>query len=195
MKKTIFYATTNTGKFEEVKRYLSEHEHSHKYLIDLKQLDKDFPEIQTMDQEAIAINKAEQAWNYIKQPVIVDDSGIYFEHYNLFPGTLSKFIFHSIGFEGILKLTEDDNRAKFLVSMVYKNSENTHAVFQGDCKGTIVRPESFECHTKQPYDAIFVPVGTNKTMGQIRKTKEEKDYASRLRALKKFLDWFKESKN
>ena len=187
MKKRIFCATTNMGKFDEIKRYANEHEP----LIEFKQFDQDLPEIQSMNQEVIAIDKAEQAWKLLKEPVLVDDAGVYFDHYNEFPGTMSKFIFHGLGFEGLLKLVEDDNRASLRLYMVYKDNEADHHIFEGVCKGKIVRPKKFQAHIGLPYDAIFVPDGSDKPMGEIRGTQEEKQYAYRLRALQKFLIWFK----
>jgi XTP/dITP diphosphohydrolase len=185
VKKIIYYATTNAGKFDEVKRYFNANEPK----IELKQLDKDFPEIQTVDQKSIAIDKATQAWNYIKQPVLVDDAAIYFDHYNKFPGTLTKFVFHGIGFEGLLKLVEIDNRATKLLYMVYKENDEEQHIFEGICKGKIIRPKIFESHPALPYDAIFVPDETDKTMYQLRGTNEEHKYAYRLLALEKFLKW------
>ena len=55
MKRTIFYATGNAGKFDEVKRYLESHEPT----IEVKQFDKDLPETQTLDQKAIALDKGQ----------------------------------------------------------------------------------------------------------------------------------------
>jgi hypothetical protein len=43
MSKRIWYATTNHGKFEEVKRYITAHEPS----ITLQQLDTELHEIQS----------------------------------------------------------------------------------------------------------------------------------------------------
>jgi len=187
MQKTIYYATTNAGKFQEVKRYLEEHEPS----IELKQLDQEIDEIQTMDQKAVALDKAEKAWSLIEEPVIVDDSAIYFDHYNNFPGTLTKFVYHGIGFEGLLKLAEDDNRATRKIFMVYKDKEKESHVFEGMTQGRIIRPKDFSSHPRLPYDAIFQPEGANKTMAFIKGTKEEAKYSYRLKALEKFLDFLK----
>jgi len=187
MKKIIYYATGNSGKFDELNRYLETHEPT----IKLNRFDKDLPEIQTLDQKAIALDKAQQAWNLLKKPVLVDDSGIYFDHYDNFPGTLTKFVYYGLGFEGLLKLTEDDNRATKRLFMVFKDCYDTQEIFEGICRGTIVRPESFEAHPKLPYDAIFKPEGADKTMALMRGTDEEKKYSYRLQALRKFLEWYK----
>lgn len=196
MKKRIFYATTNAGKFDEIKRYAKWNDSTcsrHESSIEFKQFDQDLPEIQSINQEAIAIDKAEQAWKLLKEPVLVDDAGIYFDHYNEFPGTLSKFIFRGLGFEGLLKLVEDDNRSTMRLYMIYKENEDEHHIFEGICKGKIVRPENFDSHPALPYDAIFKPDGSDKVLGQLRGTPEEKKYAHRLDALQKFLKWFKQN--
>ena len=189
VKKEIYYATGNAGKFEEVKRFIESHEPA----IKIKQFDEDLPEIQTMDQRSIAIDKAKKAWNKLQEPVLIDDSGIFFDAYNRFPGTLTKFIYHGIGYEGLLKLVEDNNRAKFLLYMIYTEKENEHHIFEGKCEGQVIRPKRFDAHPGLPYDAIFLPDGSNKTYAQLRGTDEEKKFAYRLRALQKFLDWFKQS--
>ena len=187
MKKTIYYATGNAGKFDELKRYFEEHEAT----IELKQFDKDLPEIQSDDQKAIAIDKATQAWNELRHPVLVDDSGVYFDHYNNFPGTMTKFVYYGIGLEGLLKLAETNNRATKKLYMIYKECDEKHEIFEGISTGTIVRPEKLEAHDKLPYDDIFMPDGAGKVMAKIRGTDEEKKYAYRLKALRKFLDWYK----
>lgn len=188
MKKTVFYATTNTGKFEEVKRFIDQHDPT----IELKQFDGDLPEIQTMDQEEIAIDKAKQAWKVLKKPVLVDDSGVFFSRYKNFPGTLSKFVFHGIGYDGILKLTKDDPRAEIRLCMVYKDEDDGCHVFEGVTKGTIIEPETLEVHPNFTYSPIFKLEGSDKTIEQVRGTKEEGKFAYRLKALQKFLNWYRE---
>src|SRR3978361_1942763 len=115
MKHEIYYATSNEGKFEEVKSYLSRFDAS----IDLKQFQVEIEEIQTLDQKAISIDKAHKAWMILKKQLLVDDGGIYFEGFNQFPGTLSKHVFEGIGYEGIFKLVEENHKAFFKMHMAY----------------------------------------------------------------------------
>ena len=185
--KDIWYATTNKSKFEEVKRFIKKHEPS----IQLKQLDKDIPEIQTLDQKAIALDKAKLAWEIIKEPILVDDSAMYFEPYNHFPGTMSKFVHQGIGLEGLLKLAPQGTKAYFLLHLVYIENSQEPQVFEGRCDGIIVEPHQAPFHPKLPYDAIFKPNGCDKTYAELRGTDEEHLFAYRLRAFKKFIEWFK----
>lgn len=190
--KDILYATGNTGKFAEVASFITEHEPS----IKLIQLATDIPEMQTLDLCAIAIDKAKTAWElaqekYPNTPILVDDAGIYFEKYNQFPGSLTKYIWHGLGFDGMKKIFEEGEAAKFLLYMVYITGPKTYEIFEGCCEGTLVKPTQFTANPSLPYDAIFKPHGSEKTYEQLRDTPEAKKYLYRLRALQKFLTWYK----
>ena len=86
MKKTIHYVTGNQGKFQEVNYFIQTNTKN----IELIQFDAQIPEIQTLDQKTVAMDKAIKAWEIVQKPLIVDDSAIYFKKYNKFPGTFFK---------------------------------------------------------------------------------------------------------
>jgi len=185
-KKEIFYVTSNPGKFEEVERVLAQHAPH----ILLKPFKADIPEIQSMDQHEVALDKAKKAWDLVQAPLLIDDAGVYFEKYNNFPGVLSKFVSHGLGFEGIKKLIEPGDRAYFLLYMIYVNGPNIQ-VFEGRCEGILHTPETFDAHPSLPYDAYFTPHGADKTYAHMRHELEKyHDYFYRVRALRKFLDWY-----
>jgi non-canonical purine NTP pyrophosphatase (RdgB/HAM1 family) len=186
----LYYVTGNAGKFEEVSEFIKRRA----YGIVLKQADLDLEEIQTLDQKGIAIRKAQQAWSIVKKPLLVDDAGIYFEQYHRFPGTLTKFVYEGIGWQGILKLMSDDHRATFLLYLVYCDGPDSYQVFEGTCPGKIVEPKEFIAHPGLPYDDLFVPNGTHKTYAQMRGTQELDQYAYRLLAVEKFLTWYQKIK-
>jgi non-canonical purine NTP pyrophosphatase (RdgB/HAM1 family) len=189
MKKTIGYATTNQGKFEEVDRYLKLHAPD----ITLELVALDVQEIQSIDQQEIAFDKAQKAWALVKRPLLIDDAAVYFEKYHLFPGTLSKFVSKGLGFEGIKRLIDVGDRAHFLLYLIYIEGLDSYHIFEGRCEGHLIKPERFDAHPSLPFDTYFIPDGASKTYAQLRGTKEEAMYLYRLRALKKFLDWFKSS--
>ncbi len=185
--KEILYATGNQGKFAEVAHFIADHEPS----LAIKQFDADIPEIQTTDQRAIAIDKAKRAWDLARKPLLIDDAGIYFDKYNKFPGALTKYIWQGLGFEGIKKLIEEGESAKFLLYMVYIDGPNSYEIFEGECIGTLIKPAAFNALPTLPFDAIFIPQGSTQTYAQLRDTPEAKKYLYRLRALQKFLTWYK----
>jgi len=186
MKKEIFYATSNPGKFDEVNRYLKEHAPE----IILKQYTEELFEPQTTDAKTIAIMKAKQAFEKLQKPVLVDDAGIYLKCFNNFPGTITKFIIKGIGYEGVFSLLKENTEAYFLLYMIYMDKTNLE-FFEGRCDGKIIKPKSFDAPDGLPWDAIFNPNGTNKTYTEIRNTPDEKKYAYRLAALQNFLNWYK----
>lgn len=190
--KEILYATGNTGKFDEVANFLTEHEQN----IKLIQFSADIPEIQSIDQKAIALDKAKKAWSlaqgtHPQTPILVDDAGIYFEKYNQFPGALTKYIWTGLGFEGMKRIFEEGDAAYFLLYMVYITGPESYEIFEGTCAGTLTKPEQFTAHPSLPYDAIFKPTGSDKTYEELRGSPEAKNFLYRLRALQKFLHWYK----
>lgn len=187
MKKTIYYATGNVGKFEEIYTYVTRYFDN----LEIAQFDKDLPEIQSMDQREIAIHKAKQAYELLGHPVLVDDSGIYFNKYKNFPGTLTKFIYHGIGFDGLLKLVQPGDSATFLLTLVYYYGPDKYECFEGRCNGFIKYDPRFQAPSTLPYDIIFSPGSTNKTYAELRNNIGEfEDYNYRIQAFKKFIDWY-----
>jgi XTP/dITP diphosphohydrolase len=189
MKKELYYVTSNPGKFAEVAEYLNAQVPD----IELKQCDADIPEIQTLDQMAIAVDKAKKAYQILQKPLIVDDAAIYFEKYYKFPGTLTKFVSQGIGFEGLKRLIDQGDRATFLLYIVYMESPEQYHVFEGTCSGVLVKPETFQGNQHLPFDVFFKPDGADLTYQDMRLSfNDYSDFYYRIRAMKKFLSWYKE---
>lgn len=189
MRNTIYYVTSNHGKFAEVKHYIE----AYAPVIDIEQAAIDIPEIQSLDQKAVALDKAQKAYELIKKPILLDDGGIFLDAYHQFPGTLSKFVFQGIGFDGMFKLAEDNNKASFILQLVYTDGTATH-LFEGRCDGEIVQPKDFSAHPQLPFTAIFKPHGSDKTLAELRDTPEFVKYSFRQQALGKFLAWYQEQR-
>lgn len=186
MSKKLYYVTSNSGKFQEVAQYLKK---SHPE-IEMDQLSLDIEEIQTTDQMKIAIDKAQKAWQLIKEPLLLDDAAIYFNRYNKFPGTLSKFVSLGMGFEGIKQIFDEGDKAYFLLYMIYIDGPESYQVFEGRCDGYLTKPKTFDAHPELPYDAYFIPSNETLTYAQLRNTPLATKYLYRLQALKKFLEWY-----
>lgn len=182
----IYYATSNASKFGSVYRYIS----TQAPHIFLQQYDRDVAEIQSLSQVEIAINKAQQAWDYLKQPVLVDDTGFYIEKYNQFPGTLSKFVFEGIGFEGLLKLASPGDKAFFMGSIVYCDGPGQYKIFEDRCEGAIVKPIDFNVPKGYPYIFFFTPNGSSKSYAELYAAGEDEPFNFRIKALKKFITWY-----
>ena len=183
MKKTIYFITGNKSKFNEAELLLRGLD------ISLVQKDLNLVEPKTLSQEEVVLEKARQAFQKLKKPVLVDDTGIYFEAYNDFPGTFTKTLFQSIGFEGVEKLLEGADRNAFFKTLVcYKDSSATK-VFSGVWKGRIVDKISRMFNPDWEYNSIFIPENCKKPLSEIplderaRKSHRKKAFDS----LKKYL--------
>ena len=106
----ISIVTGNDGKYKQIVGGLPD-------FMNSKQIDLDIPEIQTNLLTEISADKCVQAYQKLLSACLVDDSGIYMNAFNEFPGALSKFLYKGVGLEGMQRM--------------YAGVEDTSAVFQG----------------------------------------------------------------
>ena len=184
MPKTINIVTSNPSKFFEIVKTLKQ------YKVSTKRVNYDIPEIKSEDPEQVIIDKTKKAFQKIKKPVIVDDTGIFFSEYNNFPGTHSRFAYIGLGYKGIFRLISKNNRAFFKTYIGYMDKNlKTPKLFIGMCKGRLIKHKKGKIRPKMPYDAIFIPDGTNVTFSQMGVENKQK-YDHRSKAIKKFAKWY-----
>lgn len=178
--------TTNKDKYAEIANSLKING------IESKQLSLETIEIgETL--EDIAISKAKQAFEKIKEPVLVDDTGLFFNSYNNFPGVFAKRMYNSLGFEGLFKLLENRDRSAMFSTVVCYYDGNELKIFRGDMDGHIdtkVHPRDLE---HLPYDSIFVTSDKNVPLCKLT-IEERKDISHRAIAVDKFCQWFKKER-
>lgn len=184
MKKDLIFATSNSNKFQSVKKYIEKLDKS----INLIQENIEILEPQSLDIKDIAIFKAKYAWEKIKKPLIIDDGGIFIEKYNKFPGALSKWVFKGIGAEGIWALSKDDPRAHFETVIAYIDSSENFKLFNGTTKGKIIKKEGKIKDLIMPFTEIFVPDGYDKVYSELTENKED-NYNHRYKATEKLINW------
>lgn len=181
----LYFVTGNPVKFEEVSLFFTKYAPH----IIIKQLDVDLPEVQTVDQHAIALDKARQAWNLLKKPVMVDDTAIYFEKYPDFPGTMAKFIYKTIGLDGIFKLMEDGDHMYIRIVFVFMYEENSPSIIEHTTHGTFTKSQRLDLHRKDaPFDTVFIPEGVTETVDILLEQGKAEPYQYRMKALHKFVN-------
>jgi len=158
----MIFATGNHNKLKEFESILG---------IKLNHSDLDLIEIQSVDIEEVAIHKAKQAYELLKEPVIVEDTGLYFEELNGLPGALVKFFIKKLTLDQICSLLKDNRKAKAVTCIAYFDGKEVQ-IFKGETKGEI---------TTEPrgtngfgWDPIFIPEGYTQTFAEI--TSEEKEH-------------------
>lgn len=186
MQHEIFYATGNDAKFETAKRFLAEKAS----FLKLTQIDLDLPELQILDQAEISRQKARAAWQQLKKPVLVDDAGIYFDAYPGFPGFMSKFIWQSLGIDGIFKLLDTNPKAHFSVFFTYCTGEDQLHCFEGTAHGTMIRPSfTIDRNSGKPYSYLLAPEGEEESFAQCSLEDMAPNQQFRLNGLQAFADW------
>lgn len=178
--------TGNQKKYEQLAQYVPAS-------LETRQLAIDIPEIQTHLLTDISSDKCVQAYNEVQWPVLVDDSGIYFDAYHEFPGALTKFLYQGIWLEGIQKLFTDvtNTKATFQCVLSYMDDDTSESIqFVGETQGHLdfshLWPELED--KKIPYDLIFVPDGMDVPAFFDMEWRNE-TYNHRVRAVKKFSEW------
>lgn len=180
----LAFITSNPGKVEEARKYFET------LGIEVYQLPLEYPEIQADTLEEVAEYGAKWLSTRVESPFFLDDSGLFVEALNGFPGVYSAYVYRTIGIEGILKLMEEktDRRAHFKSVIAYWDGD-LH-VFRGTVTGEITRAP--RGNGGFGFDPIFRPEGFDKTFAEM--TAEEKNKIShRGRALQAFATWLKEN--
>ncbi|MCK4279064.1 MAG: XTP/dITP diphosphatase [Candidatus Thorarchaeota archaeon] len=148
-------------------------------------------EIRADNVEAVAHEAAITAYDVLKQPVVLDDSGLLVDALNGFPGTYSAYVSKTIGNAGILRLMNniDKRTAKFVTAVGYADGDAVRT-FVGVMLGNIAQaPAGKEGFG---YDPIFVPRGETRTYAQLSLL-EKVNISHRTKAFRKFLDWYTKS--
>lgn len=179
----ILIITSNKSKIKEIQTILKD------YDIKVEGKKFDIPEYRFDTLEEVSGGKAERAFEHFQKPLLVDDTGIFFQAFDRFPGVVTRFVFEQLGFDGLLSLLKGrDRRAYYKSCITYIDEPGNHKTFTGEFHGTIAEKPSEKVDLHFPYDSIFIPEG--ESIPRI-----ELDYKKRVRgshrrkALIKFKDF------
>ena len=174
--------TSNNGKIREFKEIFG----NSKYVP--VQNNIDYPEIQASSLEEVVDFGLTWLQEKTKAPFVIDDSGVFIDNFNGFPGTYTRYIYDTIGLEGVLRQMEDvDNReCTFRCVLGLLTESGKKQKFVGECHGTLIN--ELRGDGGFGYDPIFIPQGFDKTFAEL--TSEEKNSIShRGIALRKLIDF------
>jgi XTP/dITP diphosphohydrolase len=178
----INVVTSNHRKFLEIKEVLD------RYRIGSFHVNLDASEEgNTLDERCLS--KARNAFALVKKPLIVDDTGLFFEALGNFPGPFPKKVQREIGLEGVLKKLEGKRREAYFKSLVCYINESRHKIFGGVVRGIISETIHDGAPKTFPYDSILIPEGYEVPLCKL--SLEEKNKIShRAKAVEKFAQWF-----
>ena len=161
--------------------------------IEFVQIKQDYPEIRDEDVSMVAKEGAKFVFDKIKGPVFVEDTGLFIEILNGFPGSYSAFVFNKIGNEGILKLMQGVNnrdRKAIVISAIGYFDTYGVRVFKGVVEGHIATQVLGSVGFG--YDPIFIPLGYEKTFSEDQELKNRVSH--RRKAFEQFCEWLVEEK-
>lgn len=113
----LYYVTTNPGKLREARQYLGD-----ETIVDY---DYDYAEIQSESMETIAAEGARESYRKLGEPAVVDDSGLFIEGLDGFPGPYSSYVETKLGIDRLWTLAQtlEDRTASFRCVMAYCDGE------------------------------------------------------------------------
>ena len=157
--------THNRNKYEEMKKIVS----------DVEWINLEYPEIQADTLEEVIEFSLSYLSEKIEGNFIIDDSGLFIEALNDFPGVYSAYVYKTIGNKGILKLMEGtENRRAYFKTIVGLRYNGINYKLVGICHGYIAREERGE--NGFGYDPIFIPENHSRTFAEM--SIEEKNRVS-----------------
>ena len=114
----IHFITSNKGKAKTLQNYFDKNCQTDIVILPTN-LNLIEPQADTVAD--VSLFKARQAYQMLKQPVLVEDGGFAIEALNGFPGVYTKYSNLTLGAEGIIKLMEGqkNRRAKFISTATY----------------------------------------------------------------------------
>lgn len=183
MTNKLTIVTGNTTKYTEMATALGH------FGIQTDRLNLDIDEVKDLDAEHVIRKKAVDAFEHAQRPILVDDSGIYFDGYKNFPGTYSKFAHSALGYEGLFKLVAEGHKAVFKTFVGYMDGHQKEpTIFSGQYSGTITSQFNWKTESEMPYAVMFVPDGSGIQMASM--TPEQRSGDHRHQALRAFADWY-----
>ena len=174
----VLFGSSNRNKFNEAKNILSN------FKINLGFFKSSLTEIQAKSIKQIAALKVDDAYRRCNKPVIIEDSGLFIESLNGFPGPFSSYVFKTIGNSGILRLVGSNRRAYFQSVVAFCDNKYGVMLFDAKVEGKISK---ISTGRGWGYDPIFIPKGESKSYAIISNKNE---ISHRYKALKKFSNWF-----
>lgn len=156
----LYYVTGNSHKFQDAKRYLGE------YGIKIEQKVLEIQEIQSDSVEEIAVDKAKKAYEILKKPLFVNDSGWYISALNGFPGPLMHYMSQWLSPQDFLNLMQGkENRDIILKQVNVYYDGTTVQLFIHERIGKIIEETKGE---GRPIDCVTVFLENGLTIAEAK---------------------------
>ncbi|MFE8595726.1 non-canonical purine NTP pyrophosphatase [Archangium violaceum] len=166
MKKKITFVSTNRGKAKVLEKCLAA------VGYELERLELPIIEPQGSTLEAVALDKARQAFAYFEEPLVVEDSGLCVDSLAGFPGPVTKYMLETIGVAGLLRLAhgQEPRTCRFVGALVYVDEDGApHTFVDRQAAGKL----ALEADITRAADAwsamwnVFIPEGSTSALSAL----------------------------
>lgn len=180
----VTMVTKNKYKIESMKAVLEPEG------ITLEVEDFYVPEIQADTCEEVAAFSSQYAANYCSKPVLKADSGLFIEALGGLPGIYTSQFQKLLGPEKVLKLLEGEtNRnAHIVYALAFCQPGGKPQIFVSGSQGVIAERQRGE--EGMLIDFLFIPNGSNLTLGELRNTDPQKRKQAWGNAEQQFVQWY-----
>ncbi len=146
--------------------------------FEIERIDLPLIEPQASTLEAVAMDKARQAFAMLKEPLVVEDSGFCVDGLASFPGPCTKYMLETVGVAGLLRLAHGlpSRTCRFAGALIYVDAEGSaHTFLDKQGVGTL----ALEADGVRSLDAwsalwsVFIPEGASKTVSAL--SQDERD--------------------
>jgi len=153
---TITLVTGNPGKLAEWQRLFPAN-------FKLEAVDVDLDEIQSLDLEAIAINKVKLAYEQLGKPVLIEDVSAGLDNLGGLPGPFIKYFEKRLGLDALFTLADSEgDPATVICTVAYYDGKHLLTA-RGEVSGTVCPPRG---DNGFGFDKVFVPTGSTKSFAE-----------------------------
>lgn len=176
------FITSNKHKFEEISKVMEQNS------IDISWEKRVYEEIQADSTEEISLDSCKKLQNSMKEDFFIEDTGLYIDSLNGFPGPYSSYVQKTLGNDGVLKLLKNKKRGAFFITVITMSYAGKITQFRGILKGHI--SESIIGDKGFGYDPIFIPENDTRTLAQME-TSKKNEISHRGKAISLMIDFLK----
>jgi len=176
------FVTSNDHKFREAESILK------RFGVNISHARISYPEVRSDGVEEVALNSAQYLSKELGPSFFLEDTGLFVDALNGFPGAYSKWALEKIGLNGLLKLLEGEGNRNASFKAAIALFDGEVRVFTGEVKGSIALEASGA--SGFGYDPVFVPEGYGKPFAELGE-ETKSGLSHRRRALEEMVKFLK----
>jgi len=158
------------------------------YNIDFRVIKQKVEEILNPDLNFVVREKTLEAYRYLKQPCLVEMSGLFFDGLPQLPGPLGRIIWKAVGDRMCDFLRKEDTRLATAKSIIGYCDSKQIQLYEGSTAGKVTKRARGD-YNKENWDPIFIPEGYKQTYAEMGPQRKYKT-SPLIKAWRKFLEGF-----